>query len=44
MNREELFQKVFSSDRIVRKSVNVNELVEAMSTKEEGAWCKTCKV
>ncbi|MFI8707116.1 ATP-binding protein [Bacillus sp. NPDC077411] len=44
MNREELFQKVFNSDRAVRNSINVNELVEAMSLEGEGAWCKTCKV
>lgn len=44
MNREELFQKVFSSNRAVRNSVNVNEVVEAMSFEGESAWCKTCKV
>lgn len=43
MGREELFQRVFSSERDVRNSVSVEELMKAMSL-EEGAWCKTCKI
>lgn len=43
MGSEELFEKVFSSKREVRNSVNVEELMKAMSL-EEGAWCKTCKI
>ncbi|EOW9527905.1 ATP-binding protein [Bacillus cytotoxicus] len=44
MRREELFQKVFSSDRAVRNSVNVTELMEAMIIPGEGATCKTCNI
>ncbi|MFJ8529947.1 ATP-binding protein [Bacillus sp. NPDC094106] len=43
MEREEIFQKVFSSNRAIRNSVNENEILEAISI-DDGAWCQTCKI